>query len=138
MNGLYILDGEAICTGEKTAIAAPDERGIAGPRLLIIKTDSGGQAIGTVILAEAKTVDVQTFDSMQDKHGVSSKDRMRWWPGKRTLYVYSVIGYEDLLVPMPIDIPPGVGMKMDISMDSAVVLDCCEQDKKQVHTVCLI
>lgn len=135
MNGLYILDGADIVVGKKTKIVTPEDRDLAGRRVLVVRDkDGGGLVVGTVVVGDAKAVSVREFDTM-DGHGISASDRRRWWPDARKLIVHDVGGFEPLVVPLELTIPSGVGMKMDITMVDLVVVGREERGQETTYTV---
>lgn len=113
MQGLYLAPphGELIATGRKVAIAKARPMGLEGEWILL----SGGHAYGLMRVGTPEQVDLPTFQDRKGEHGVSEKERKRWWPEQSPLYLYPVEGFVPYVGgPVEVDLPSGVQTRVDI------------------------
>ena len=90
-DGLYLVPphGYLIWTGEKTAIVKgkPLPEKYIGVSLYLLE---GDKVYGVIKLSAPTPIDLQEFRERVDEHRVSESEKERWWPGKRTLFLYRV------------------------------------------------
>ncbi len=109
--GLYLVPphGELIAKGEKTSIAKSRRFDIEGDWVLV----SGKLAYGTMTLGEPSEVGLEKFDEQFDEHRVEKAERRRWWPDKKTLWLYAIESFKPYPEPRKVEVPPGVQTTMD-------------------------
>ena len=78
MQGLYMLDGNLIADGTKTAIATAKSVDMSGYKLLIIRDVDSTQIIGIAHIGEPEGIDTKEFDARFSQHKVSPENRMQW------------------------------------------------------------
>jgi len=110
--GLYLVPpyGGLIASGDMKCFAKPryDER-LFGRKVLV----SGHSAYGVMDVGEPIQISVGEFDDLFNKrHRVSMKDRLRWWPDKKSLYLYPIDKFENYDKPKETIVFPGVQMYM--------------------------
>jgi hypothetical protein len=113
MFGFYVKDGQAIAAGQKRAVLTPTLRDdLSGPRVLVIRNGDVTQAVAVVVFSPPEPLDAAGVKAVESEHCVSSEDRLRWWPGKDTLYLHRVKSIYTLAAPQAIDFEPGSNMNV--------------------------
>ena len=119
--GLYLVapHGRLIFEeGGKRAVAKPNfEPGSAsgdlrGEWVVVSKEEGRGLAFGVATLGEPEEVSLGEFDARFEEHRVSREERLRWWPGAKTLWLYPVERAEPYAEPKRVRVPPGVQTRM--------------------------
>jgi hypothetical protein len=113
MKGIYVLDGNFIADGTKTAVATAKAVDLSGYRLLVVKDENGvGRVVGATLLGKPERVSVKEFDEAYSKHMVAPEDRMQWWPGRKHLFMHWIRKFLSFDVPIPAEVPAGTNMAM--------------------------
>lgn len=111
--GLYLVPpyGEEITSGRmKCFVKARRDPRYEGRKVLV----SGHKAYGVMTVERPIKVHVDEFDQLCGvDHCVERKDRLRWWPEKETLYLYTVEDFTPYDEPRAVDLPPGVQTHME-------------------------
>jgi len=105
--GVYLKApyGELIADGTMKCFARPsvDER-LVGVRILY----SDHKAFGVMRVGEPVKVDREEFDGLFDDHCIARKDRLRWWPEKKALWLYPIEEWKGYDEARDVDLPAGV------------------------------
>ena len=110
MQGLYMLDGNLIADGTKTAIATAKSVDISGYKLLIIRDVDSTQIVGIAHIGKPEKTDTKEFDAQFSQHKVSPESRMQWWAGRKHLYTHQVLRVIHFDNPIPTQVQPGTNM----------------------------
>ena len=110
MQGLYMLDGNLIADGTKTAIATAKPVDMSGYKLLIIRDADDTQIVGVVRIGEPEGINTKEFDARFSQHKVSPENRMQWWAGRKHLYTHRVLRVIHFDNPIPTQVQPGTNM----------------------------
>lgn len=104
--GLYLVEphGKLIAKGEKKAIAKSRRFDLEGEWILV----SGDYAWGNMTLGEPEEIGLEEFDKRFSEHCVSPEERMKWWPGYKTLWLYPILSVGPYDPPKKVIVPPGV------------------------------
>lgn len=64
-------------------------------------------ALGIICLSEPTKINLAKFRNLKSKHKISSRERLLWWTGKQTLYMYKIIKFRKFPKKIPIYFPKG-------------------------------
>lgn len=137
VQGLYLAPphGELIATGKKVAIAKGRPMDLSGDWILL----SGGHAYGHMTVGQPETVGMEDFKARRDEHGISEKERLRWWPETSPLYLYPVERFQPYPSgPVEVSLPPGVQTRVDTKGLGLPVSDVdatTEDNRQRVRTL---
>lgn len=108
LGGIYLKPpyGELIASGDMKCFAKPkrDDR-LLGNKVLV----SGHKAYGEMHVGEPVEIKASDFDDLfGDQHRVSKKERLQWWPLKKTLYLYPVEDFKSYKELLDVHVRPGI------------------------------
>lgn len=105
--GLIIVEphGSYIAKGtKKVIIKSINFKNIANKPLLLIQNK---EALGIIYLDEPKKINLKEFDELYNKHKITEQERLKWWKGKKVLYMYKIIHKKIFKRPYKIDYKQG-------------------------------
>ena len=115
LQALYFLDSYQIINGQKTALATVSPCPLDGKHLLIIKDKDGAYfASGLVTIDKPQSISLTEFDARIKEHGISSIQRLKWWPTTTELVLHPIHSYLAFLTPQPLDIAPPSGKRVEL------------------------
>lgn len=89
-SGIYLVPphGEMVWRGEKTAVvkSKPLKTHLFEPLFLA----SGDLVYGIVELSGGEPIGLKQFDELREKHRVTEKERLEWWPDAKELFLFNI------------------------------------------------
>lgn len=105
--GIYLVEphGKLIAERKKTAIVKSKEfKKYIGRDIYVC----GDFVYAVIKLNKPYKIDLEQFEKLRDKHRISDEERKRWWPDKKSLYLYSFRIVKIFKKPLKYDRVPGV------------------------------
>jgi len=96
--------GDYIARGLKTALVKSRRYHMEGEVLLVVQNK---RAIGTIVLAAPRAITLPAFRRQRSRHLVSEEERRRWWPGKTAFFLYDIVEFRPVAVPVAVEYPRG-------------------------------
>lgn len=105
--GLYLVEphGKLIYDRKKTAIVKVKNFDIGGEYFILV---SDKKAYGYIQCSKGEEINLEGFKKRDKEHLISEVERKKWWPFKKTFYIYKILAFTSYDKPKDIILERGV------------------------------